>query len=150
MVGEPLLPERLKDLLQRCFTFSLYSQDAPASCSQCFVIAQGLGSLENAEAEALGRDIDVRSRGYGDLEEEAIIRTALVQLASRVQKARPKTQRGSATSSAPERETHLCETTRGLWIARQIGIDGNIVARLYPPQEARQDIREALAMERKG
>src|SRR3954447_19773121 len=57
-------------------------------------VAVGLGVLQLAEAEVLARHVQVLLAVVGELEEEPGRRAALVELARRVEEARPVAERG--------------------------------------------------------
>ena len=65
------------------------SRDAAAALLQGRIVSGGLGAKQAAEAERLAGNRDLLAGIVDDLEEEAGVRAALVQLPGRVEVARP-------------------------------------------------------------
>ena len=85
------------DLLQS------YAHDPPAALLERREVAGGLARISRAEAERAARDRQLLAGVVDDLDEEAGVRAALVQLPGRVQVARAEPERDDAAGLARAR-----------------------------------------------
>src|SRR5919108_3753444 len=78
---------RSSDVLQS------HAHDSAAALLQRCIVSRGLGGYQSSEAERPARDRKLVAEVVDDLDEEAGVRASLVQLAGRVQVARPESLR---------------------------------------------------------
>jgi len=86
-----------------------------------------LGAFERAKGHIFGRDVYICNRIGGNLQEQAVISAALVELAGGMQEAWPKTNSGGAAGFGADGCAQGSQRGFHLGVARQVGIDGNVV-----------------------
>src|SRR5512146_2910988 len=107
----------------------MHTQDAATAGLQRLIIAEGLGADQRAEGHAFGRDIDILFRVGDDLDEEAGVRAALVELTRGVLEARAKASGNGTMRLLTDGDAHALKRVDHLLVAGEIGIDGKVVAR---------------------
>src|SRR6266404_661371 len=96
------LPMRPSPIIPSCISSALLEMDArdtAAALLQGFIVAGRLCANEPAEAERLPRDRELLAAVIDDLEEEARVRAALVQLSGGVEVPRPVAMRDDAAGA---------------------------------------------------
>ncbi len=108
------------------------TQDTATARQQGFVIAEGLGADQSAEAHAFIRDVHVGNGIRDDLDEQAAIRAALVELPGGMLKARAEAGSDGAPGLLTDGDAQLLQGIDGFLVAGQIGIDGDVIAGRWP------------------
>src|SRR5205807_8705922 len=106
------------------------AQDAPAVGLLNLLIAARRGSEERAESVALAGDRQFLAAVAGDLQEEAGVGSAFVQLAGRVQVARTEAEGAGSFRRLADCALQLMELVLQLARGRQIGEQRDVIARL--------------------
>ena len=60
--------------------WQMHTQNTAATRQQCFIISDGLGALQSPKTHLLSGNVDILLRVSSDLQDEAVIRTALMKL----------------------------------------------------------------------
>jgi len=120
-LGEGLFQPCQRFVLSGC---DVDSQRTAAQSRQDAEVSQRLSRFDHAEAEPSSRNGDVVPRVAADLEEDTVIRTALVQLPGGVQEPRPETHAGRDAGSGTDGFADAPEGGQGIGVAEQPGSYG--------------------------
>ncbi len=98
-------------------------------------VAQRLRVLQRAETVWLAGDGYILRVLRRDLDEQAGVGPALVQLPGRMQETRPEAQRRRDVQAVAQREASPLKLTLNRFVVGQIGHDRHVVARLHLLEE---------------
>src|SRR5204862_5503901 len=96
--------ERLLDVAAE-----VHAQHAAAAALQHLVVAGGLGADQCSEVVALARDRNFGALVGGELEEDAAVGPALVELSGGVEEARPVAERGREPGGGAARDAQALQ-----------------------------------------
>ena len=117
--------------IPQVFHFVQLDSDCPPACrNQRFVVAKRLGAEQGAEGHALGGDFHVSLGIVHDLNEPALVGTALVELSRGMLEARTKPSRDGAFGLFADGYPHGLQNGFGVFVARNVGVDSDEISSL--------------------
>ena len=123
MVTEITSLERIRQGLKFIGLGQVHTQYFPSRGLQRFVIAQRLRAQQRPEAQPLRGNFHVVLRVSNELNEPALVRSALVKLSRGMLEARTESRRRRAVSLFANRHAQTLQRLNRFRVARQVGID---------------------------
>ena len=125
----------LARMFPRVYTIEVDADGAAFTRHEGFKIAERLGAQQGAEGQALTRNINIFTGVGGELQEEAVVPPAFVQLPGGVQETRTKTKRHGAAGFGDDGAPQGIQFGGSFIIAHQVGVDGDVIARPVLPDK---------------